>query len=44
MHASVAMTFHIREEVPETGLYHIRAWVFFEENIAQGTIEVALEL
>ena len=44
MHASVAMNFHIREETPQSGLYTIRAGVYFDEDIVlQGTLEVKLE-
>ena len=39
MHNQISMTFHLRDEVVISGVYHIRAALYFDEDTLQGTAE-----
>ena len=44
MHNQISMTFHLRDETPVSGVYHIRASLYFDDEVPQGTAETDVNL
>lgn len=44
MHNQITMTFHIRDETPAQGTYHIKASLYFDDDVMQGTAETDVNL
>lgn len=44
MHQQISMTFHLRDATPIDGVYHIRASLYFDDNVFQGMAETDVNL
>ena len=44
MHNQIAMTFHLRDETPMPGVYHIQASLHYDDNTPQGAAEADVSL